>query len=455
MTNRYVMVGIFVLVGLILFTTGIFLVGDRHGAFARHADFYTEFTNLNGLTTGSKVKVAGLDAGQIVDVGIPDSPSSRFRLKFEINEKLRGLVRTDSVVTIATEGVVGGTYLLVRPGSAQAPPAGPLATLPSKEPIDMSKLLEQGQGLLQDADTTVNRLRPKLEGTLDEVTTTVANANDLVVGLKQGRGTAGMLLRDKSAASDVRQAITDTRHVTADVRHASGQVDALTTDIQARGLPKKIDDTIGTAKGAASNIDESTKQIRQTIAEATSPDKQGVDAGENISESLSNVNTASANMADDTEALKHNFFLRGFFRRRGYYNLTNISPDKYRKDPVFKDPANGRAWLSAAQLFRKDAGESETLSAEGKELLNDAVVQYGDSVIDSPIVIEGYSNEGDPADQLASSRNRAILVHEYLQKRYQLDRSNVGTVSMRNSPPSGVGHSQWDGICVVFVRHRH
>jgi phospholipid/cholesterol/gamma-HCH transport system substrate-binding protein len=134
-----------------LLTLALFLVRDQHAAFARHVEFYTEFTNLAGVTKGSKVKVAGMDAGQIVSVGVPHDPSSRFRVKFQINKRLHGLVRTDSVVTIATEGVVGGTYLLVRPGSSAALAAAPLSTLPSQEPLDMSKLLDRGMVLLQDA----------------------------------------------------------------------------------------------------------------------------------------------------------------------------------------------------------------------------------------------------------------------------------------------------------------
>src|SRR6266567_4566296 len=157
MTNRNVLVGIFVVAGLALFSVGIFFVGHRHEAFARHIQLYTEFGNLSGLTNGSKVRVAGMDAGEIVNVGVPDSPSSRFRIKFQIDEKVRGLVRTDSIATIATEGVVGGTYLLIRPGSRDALAAAPFATLPSQEPVDMSKLLEQGIGLLNDADTTVKQ----------------------------------------------------------------------------------------------------------------------------------------------------------------------------------------------------------------------------------------------------------------------------------------------------------
>jgi phospholipid/cholesterol/gamma-HCH transport system substrate-binding protein len=454
MRNHNFLVGLFILAGLTIFAVGIFLVGDRHKAFARHIEFYTEFTNLNGLIRGSNVKVAGMDGGQIVDVGVPDSPASRFRVKFQIDESLHGLVRTDSVVTIATEGVVGGTYLAVRPGSQKAVAAAPLATLPSQEPVDMSKLLDRGMALLQDADTTVKQIGPKLGGSLDEVTTTVANVNDVVTGLKQGRGPAGMLLRDEAVASNIRQSVANVHQATADLRDASGQVDAMVSDIRSRGVTRKLDETISSARDAAANIDNSTKQVHQTIAKATGPDEQGVDAATNVKESLSNVNTASANMADDTEALKHNFFLRGFFRRRGYYNLANISPDTYRKDHVFSNPANQRAWLPATELFTKDGSNSEILSAKGKQLLNAAIGQHGDSLPNDPLVIEGYSDEADPAEQLTSSRNRAILVREYLQRHFQLDRSDLGIVSLRNSPPNGVGHSRWDGICVVFLRRR-
>jgi phospholipid/cholesterol/gamma-HCH transport system substrate-binding protein len=243
------------------------------------------------------------------------------------------------------------------------------------------------------------------------------------------------------------------QQATADIRHASGQVDFLASDIRSRGVTRKIDETISSARAAASNIQETSNQLRQTVAEATGPDEHGVNAATNLKESLSNVNTATANMAEDTEALKHNFFLRGFFHRRGYYNLADISPDTYRKDHAFTNPANARAWLPATELFIKHSS-TETLSARGEQLLNAAIVEYGDSVLNHPIVIEGYSDGADPADQLSSSRNRAILVREYLQRRFQLDQSKLGIVSLKNSPPNGVGHPHWDGICVVFLRRQ-
>ena len=49
----------------------------------------------------------------------------------------------------------------------------------------------------------------------------------------------------------------------------------------------------------------------QSLTQALGPDANGVTAGQNVSEALTNVNVATGNMAEDTEALKHNFFFKG------------------------------------------------------------------------------------------------------------------------------------------------
>src|SRR5258706_14147121 len=132
MVNRNASIGLFVIGGLLLFGIGMFVIGDRHQAFARHTEYYSEFVNLDGLVNGAKGRVGGMDAGQVLAIGVPDSPSSRFRVKWRIDSKLRGLVRADSVATMGTEGVVGDTYLSVHSGSAQALRADALTTIPIK-----------------------------------------------------------------------------------------------------------------------------------------------------------------------------------------------------------------------------------------------------------------------------------------------------------------------------------
>jgi hypothetical protein len=45
----------------------------------------------------------------------------------------------------------------------------------------------------------------------------------------------------------------------------------LSPTFSLRHFPQKIDDTMTVVKSAASNVDASTRQIRQTIAEASVP----------------------------------------------------------------------------------------------------------------------------------------------------------------------------------------
>src|ERR1700735_1833576 len=107
MSKRYFVVGIFIVAGVALFALGIFLVGSRHEVFSRHVLLYTDFANLDGVAKGSKVQVAGMDAGQVTKIVVPRSPNSQFHVEMKIDEKFQGLIRSDSVVTVDTEGVVG------------------------------------------------------------------------------------------------------------------------------------------------------------------------------------------------------------------------------------------------------------------------------------------------------------------------------------------------------------
>jgi hypothetical protein len=174
-------------------------------------------------------------------------------------------------------------------------------------------------------------------------------------------------------------------------------------------------------------------------------------AGANIRESLTNANTATSNLADATEALKHNFLTRGFFKKRGYYNLAEISPEEYRREKAFSDSKNRRVWLSGSALFQKGQN-GEELSTAGKALLNAALTANGDPMIAGPIVIEGYWNGDVPAEQLRFSRSRAALVRQYLQASFQLDPRDLGIVPLKNLPPKGVQHTAWDGICLVVLK---
>jgi phospholipid/cholesterol/gamma-HCH transport system substrate-binding protein len=454
MSKRYLAVGIFIIAGAAMFAVGIFLVGSRHEAFSRHVLLYTEFADLDSVTKGSKVQVAGMDAGQVTAIEVPKSPSGQFRVQMKVDEQLHGLVRTDSVVTVDTEGVVGDTFLTIHSGSPNAAIAQADSLLQSKPPVNMSDLLTRGLGTMNDADATIKQVGGKLNVVLDGVNGAVGNANDLLVGLKEGRGPAGMLLRDEKMAGQIRETMSNVQSTSSNLNRASGRVDGLVADVQQRQLPQKLDDTMTQIRSASTSANATVQQIQQSLNQALGPDVNGVTAGQNINEALTNVNVATGNMAEDTEALKHNFFFKGFFNRRGYYTLNSLSPQEYRRSKLFGNTQNPRAWLQADALFQHGPHGTEELSTNGKHTIDAAVASFGDSVFTHPIVIEGYSDAAVSADALSWSYARAQLVRNYLEARYPFTAKNVGLMPLSASPPPGLGHDRWSGICILVAEKK-
>ena len=451
MSTRYLAVGLFLITGLSLFTLGLFFLGDSHEAFSRHVLLYTELRDVDGLMKGSKVRVGGMDAGEILGIEVPNSPQSPFRIEMRINERLHSLVRQDSLVTVDTEGVVGETFLSIHPGDAASDIAKANTTLRSTPPIVMADLLSHGLGLMNDADLTLKQVGGKLNQALDGVNGAVGNANDILVGLKQGRGPAGILLRDERMAGQIRESMANVESTTSNLRMASSRADSLIGEFQEKRLPDTLNGAATQMRAASTQINSTVQQVQLSLSQALGPDSYGVPAGKNISQALSNVNAATANMAEDTEALKHNFFFRGFFNRRGYYNLSSISPQEYRRSKLFSSRKDQRTWLAADVLFQNSPNGDQELTQMGKRLIDETIVKGGDQVFGHPVVIEGYSNEATSADQLASSYKRALLVRTYLIARFPFAANHVGTIPLSATPPPGLVHDRWSGVCILIA----
>src|SRR5256885_15876340 len=92
--------GAFVIGGLMLFGLGLFLIGDRRMLFSKSADYYTEFAQLSALQAGAKAGVGGMDAGEIVEIRVPDGSGSKFRLKFRMVEKVFPVIRTHAAASM-------------------------------------------------------------------------------------------------------------------------------------------------------------------------------------------------------------------------------------------------------------------------------------------------------------------------------------------------------------------
>jgi phospholipid/cholesterol/gamma-HCH transport system substrate-binding protein len=472
-------IGLFLTSGIGLFTAILFLIGNRHDVFGKHVEFYAEFSDIGGLPRGAQVRVSGIEAGEVKGIQIPSSPASKFRLKLQVRADARGMVRTDSLVSIRTEGIVGDEYVFIRKGTGTAGEAPDGATLPSKEPFDIGAALEKGSALLDKSSalldnvhSSVTDLHGRLDVALESVTKTVNHVdglvtvvqpdirklarnasqitdtiNDIVSDLNAGKGPAGLLLRDETTRKMLQATLSNAQQATLNLSDASERADQVLADVQSRDLASK-------AQSILENVQAMSEQLNQTVKSALAPDNMGDDGATNIRETLSNLNRGTANLAEDTEALKHEFFFRGFFKKRGFYDLEQLSSADYLKACQRQNACGSRTWLDAANLFATGSNGAVLLDEAGRHAIDSAVAPVVDSLLGHLVIVEGYSGTGTPDQQFVTSRRRADLVREYLEAHFHLVHSEVGIVPLRDKTPHCAGRNTWNGVAIVLFDDR-
>jgi phospholipid/cholesterol/gamma-HCH transport system substrate-binding protein len=198
-----VVLGAAVLVGLGLGALGLLMVGgvgitwsDSFPYVGWTGTFHVRagFQKVHGVEVGTRVRVQGVDAGEVEAVNLPDKPGGDVVLRLRLKGGLRNLVRTDATAQIVSEGMVGGKVVEIDPGSA-ADRVGDdalIATLPSTELTDVLAAVGGTLQGIRDGEGTLGRLARDPEGYLA-----------LLRLLKQGERTMASVQEDADALKRV------------------------------------------------------------------------------------------------------------------------------------------------------------------------------------------------------------------------------------------------------------
>ena len=436
---RVAVVGAFVLGGLLLFAVGLFLIGDRRMLFEDRFEVYAEFAKIAGLQTGATVRVAGMDAGEVETIHVPQGPAQPFRVKLRVRSDLHPLIRLDSVASIQNDGLVGNKFIQVETGTESSPMVADRGTIRSREPFDLADVLQKMSDTIDTVNTMVGDVKVSIDeafGTLTEVATDAqAIMNDVGVDAREIMGSA-------------RKVSNDLKVIVTDVRAGRGTVGQLLTDDSLHRSAKNI---AADAEKAIANVREATEQAKAAVADfrGDGGPMKGVTA--DLQQTLASARDAMADLADNTEALKRSFFFRGFFNRRGYFDLDDVSVDQYRQGALAtNDRRVMRIWLKSSLLFEKDAKGQERLSEGGRGRLDSAMSQFVRYPRSSPFVVEGYAQSATFDERFLLSRRRAQLVRDYLVGKFALDPNFVATMAMGDQAAGSPDGDRWDGVALAM-----
>ncbi len=459
-------VGAFVVGGFLLFAIGLFLIGDRRQLFSSSVELQAEYTEVASLQVGAPVRVGGLNAGEVLEIRVPPSPEGKFLVRFRVLEDFKPVLRTDSVASIQTDGLVGNKFLQVDAGTSGASEVQDGSTIKSREPFEFADLMQEVSDTVKSINQTVTDVKGEFDDAFKAVSDTAKTANELITnasddikkisasgnristdisgiidGVKSGRGTVGKLFTDDQLYSNVRASVDEIEKTARNFRKTSDDVQSMVNDLKSRDVMKNVDETL-------ENVKEATARARKAISDFQPEAGNGLSA--DLRQTLAGARETMEDFSENSEALKRSWFFRGFFKKRGFYDLDSISVQDYKDGKAAPGYPSKRAWLTAYELFTVNIDGTENLTDEGKRAIDRAVAEFLPYAKDQPIVIEGYSGQGSGVDQFVRSHERAHLVRDYLLKRFFLKSNYVGVMQMGAAQSPQGQQGPYEGVSLVL-----
>lgn len=448
---RTALVGAFVLGGLLLFGGGLFLIGDRRLLFSPQFELQSTFGKVTGLQVGTRVRVAGLDAGEVLEIALPSRPSERFRVRMRIREDVRPLVRRDSTAAVQTDGIVGNAFIQVTVGSDTEPTVQPGDTIRGVDPIEFADLILEGRETFRTISREIVDLKGDVSNAVVELSATLSTASGLLTDV--GGDVRAITSTSNRVLDDVRLTIGDARLLVADVRSGKGTVGQLLTD---RALYDRLTGIGREAEQTVANLRETTARARVTLEQFAAPDGTAQQIAATLRNTLVEVQEVTSDLAEGTEALKRNFLFRGFFRDRGFFDLDTLSREAYLSGALEGDDRTAiRIWLDAQGLFTRDAQGVERLTEPGRRRIDSAMTDLIRYPRDSPLVVEGYAESREGEASYLASVDRAQAVRDYVVGRFRRQTTLTAIMPMSDQAPgSPRGDGRWSGVALtMFVRN--
>jgi phospholipid/cholesterol/gamma-HCH transport system substrate-binding protein len=294
----------------------LYMIGKNQDLFGDTYQLKARFENIQGLVAGNNVRFSGIHAGTVKKVKILSD--TVIEVTMIIDTKMQNIIRQNAIVSIGTDGLVGNKVVNITPAHQPAPLATEGDVLVSKKGVDTDEMLQT----LYRTNNDIAVISAELKTTIQRVNSssalwtllndqsipkdvkaaaanirlatakaggTINDLNNIVADIKNGKGTAGIILKDSSIAQNLNEAILK-------IKSVGDEADALAATVNK--LLAGIQQDVNSGKGTVNTL------LKDSLL------------SHHISQSLENIQKGTDGFNQVMEALKHNFLLRGYFKKQ-------------------------------------------------------------------------------------------------------------------------------------------
>ena len=118
-SKRSINVGLFVVIGILIFVVGILTIGSMKKVFSSTITVKSIFDDVNGLKVGNNIWYSGVKIGTVKSIRF--LANSQVEVMLNIEEKSQEFVRKNAKAKVSTDGLIGNKIIVIYGGTQKVP----------------------------------------------------------------------------------------------------------------------------------------------------------------------------------------------------------------------------------------------------------------------------------------------------------------------------------------------
>ena len=299
-------------IGTLILIAALYFIGNRQHLFTSNIPVFAEFENVNGLQVGNNVRYSGVNVGTVSKIEMV--AESSILVQMMVEESTGRFIKKDAIATIGSDGLVGSMVVNILPGNENLASVVPGDTIETYSRIGADDMLstlnvtnENAALLTSDLLKITNKIL-EAKGTLGVLVSDTLLAKDIIITLNNLKATSAQTTMAMKKINRELDNINFNESVAGTLLNDSISRDRL------ENIIKNLDSTSISIVDITGDLDTMIREIKEGEGALNylTKDQELV---ENIDTTLINIKDASKKFNENMEALKHNFFFRGYFRK--------------------------------------------------------------------------------------------------------------------------------------------
>lgn len=282
--RRELKIGVFAVIIILISWWGIkWLQGQN--VLLTSSSYYAYYDNVSGLMVSSRVKLRGVQIGNVQDIKLE---GDKVLIEMLIEDKYAEMIPANSVAELGSASLMGGTEIAIIQGDSKEA-VKPKATLTGRlKPDLMGTMADKAGELMDGLNTTVESLNGILSTNSNAITQMITNLESMTVSINS------MLASTRqSIDGTLRNLSTFTTTLAENSGHIESMlknIDGVTTDLAESKFVDELNSTLASLNTIISTIEKGDGTAGMLINDKALYESLN-DAGINLAELLEDLKT--------------------------------------------------------------------------------------------------------------------------------------------------------------------